>query len=265
MIGGTGKLCGRLVVAIAVSAALGCASAVTQDYCPTASATGGDVTGTWQVNAQTGSSCTAPYDRVTSGDWCSQLYYNTGGTISTVMLGHPFLAFSTGTATFMGSPGATSGLYTSDLKFVGHDTVVFPRSCLNAYGANPSCDDLTSALGQWGIQTAAENSSFRLVPLTAPQVDYPPGTQPQATYNFGNGCVDDRATGGCSCPYEVDLDAPDLGQWAVAGSTLTLYSGSSAPPYITDFSAGGGQLEMSGQGGVDLLGQTGLRLLTFTK
>src|SRR5579862_5017589 len=117
MIGGTGKTFLRALVATA-AAALGCAGATTQSYCPTAPATGGDIHGTWTVDKSHGSLCMAPYDATTSGDWCSQLVYDAGG-IRQLSLGHPDLAFTSGTATFMGDAGSTSGAYTSDLKFDG--------------------------------------------------------------------------------------------------------------------------------------------------
>jgi hypothetical protein len=267
MIGGTGRPLFGFLVALAATA-LGCGGTTTQNYCPTIDATGGSVVGAWTTNATT-PFCAAPYDRVSSGDWCSQLTLDNNG-IRTLMLGHPMLEFKTGTITFTDANGtmtaATSGNYTSMLHFEAADTAFFPRVCIDAFGATPppTCDDLTSDLGNFlASDPGSANASFRVTPVNL-LPSYPPGTGPQAVYTTMD-CVADPVKDGCSCPYVVGLDAPDVGQWSVEGTTLTLYSASSALPYVNDFAASGTELAMSGHGGLDLLGQIGLRMLTLAK
>jgi hypothetical protein len=256
------------MLAALAALALGCTGTTTQTYCPTVDATGGSVVGTWETRAGQTQFCVAPYDRVSSGDWCSQLVFDSSG-IRSLMLGHPQMNFVSGTIAFTDPNGqltdVTSGSYTSDLQFEGKDSVWFPRPCIDAYGHVPpaTCDDLTSNIGQFLSDGSSANQSFRNLPISQ-FPNYPPGTVPQATYTTGDCEIDPR--GGCTCPYSVGLDVPDKGQWGVDGAgTLTLFSETSAPPYINDYGAGNGSLAISGHLGVDLLGQTGLRMLTFAK
>jgi hypothetical protein len=272
MTGGTGRVRRLAFAAVAIATAtLGCSN-VTQDYCPTVAATGGDVVGAWQSSSQ----CTAPTDRASSGDWCNQLVFDNTG-IRALLLGHPAMSFATGTVTYTDASGnmtagATMGGFTSLLHFVsvpdasdGFNHVFFPRACLNAYGRTPAptCDDLTGALGDFLADQSQANQSYRLLPLSA-FPNYPPGTAPNATYNTMD-CIPDAVQDGCDCTYSVTLDAPDTGQWGISNGVLTMYSASSAPAYVNNYGAGGGQLAMSGEGGLDIFGQTALRYLTFKK
>jgi hypothetical protein len=262
---------------MATTAALGCGNKTVQNFCPTVQPTGGDVVGSWTSSAQ----CTAPYDRLVSTDWCSQLVFDDTG-IRVLMLGHPQMVFKTGTVTFTDTtggmmPGATSGNFTSMLHFEsivepdatpgqGNNVIFFPRQCLTAYGRTQphTCDDLTAALGGFLADPSQANQSFRLQPLQL-FPNYPPGTAPQANYVTYD-CKDDPVRDGCNCGYTVTLDAPDTGQWGIDGAgTLTLYSASSAPAYINDYGAGPKELAMSGQGGIDIFGQQGLRYLIFSR
>jgi len=265
MTGGTERSLIRLL-ALAV-AGLGCGAKTTQDYCPTVDATGGSVIGSWETNAST-QYCVAPYSRLASGDWCSQLVFDQS-SIRNLMLGHPDMAFKSGSISFTDGNGAfteaTSGNYTSMLTFEGSESMWFPRACLDAYGHVPAltCDDMTAALGGYLADDSAANQSFRNLPLSQ-FPNYPPGLAPQAVYVTMD-CKDD-ARGGCSCPYTVQLNVPDKGQWGVDGAgTLTLFSSTSAPAYPNIYGAGNGQLAISGQTGFDLLGQQGLRMIAFAK
>jgi hypothetical protein len=259
------------LVALA-TAALGC-SGTTQDYCPTVDATGGNVVGSWSTNSTT-PFCVAPYARVASGDWCSQLVFDTSG-IRNLQLGHPDLPFKSGSITFNDENGtladtqSKSGSYTSKLHFEGTDTMWFPRACMDAYGHVPAltCDDMTGALGQYLADDTAAIQAFRSLNVmqTMTQLPtYPVGLAPRAIYTTMD-CKDDPR-GGCSCPYIVGLDVPDAGKWGVDGAgTLTLFSDTAAPAYPNVYGASAGSLAISGQDGFDLLGQPGLRMIQFAK
>jgi hypothetical protein len=274
---GTARSLRGLVAALAVGA-LSCAGTTTQDYCPTVTASGGSVVGTWTTNNTT-AFCAAPYDRVSNGDWCSQLVWDPSG-IRLLMLGHPVLSFKTGTIMFTDANGqltdAQAGNYTSMLHFETDqpETVWFPQACLEAYGRplaatqQQLCDQLTGDFGQYLSDGSAANQSFRNLSLMQ-FPNYPLGTAPQAVYSTMD-CNADMDRGGCACKYLVGLDVPDKGQWGTQDGTLTLFSAASAPAYGSDYGVGkdaNGQfvLAVSGQAGVDLLGQTGLRMLSFAK
>jgi hypothetical protein len=255
------------------TAAIGCGATTTQDYCPTVDATGGSVVGSWATTSST-PFCVAPYVRVSSGDWCSQLFYGPDpGNISNVQLGHPELPFKTGSITFTdangGNTDAQSGNYTSLLHFEGTDSMWFPRQCMDAYGhvPAPTCDDLTSALGAYLADDGAAIQSFRALNVyqfNMQYPSYPPGLAPRAIYTTMDCSADPR--GGCDCPYTVGLDVPDKGQWGIDGAgTLTIFSGTSAPAYPNNYGSSGGTLAISGHGGYDLLGQPGLRMIQFAK
>jgi hypothetical protein len=274
MIGGKGRLSG-ILVALATTT-LACGRTTVQDYCPTVEPSGGDVVGSWATNSQ----CTAPYDRLASTDWCSQLVFDDTG-IRVLMLGHPQMIFKTGTVSFTDpsggmTAGASQGIFTSMLHFEsvpdpdavpgqGNNRIFFPRSCLTAGGRTQgtSCDDLTAALGGFLADPSQANQSFRILPLSQ-FPNYPPGTAPQANYTTYD-CVSDVARNGCSCGYTVTLDVPDTGGWGIDGGVLSLYSASSAPAYVNDYAASASVLAMSGHGGIDIFGQQGLRLLTFSR
>jgi hypothetical protein len=249
-------------------AALGCGATKTQDYCPTVTATGGSVVGEWTTDGQP--FCVAPISRVSSGDWCSQLVFGPGG-ISNLQLGHPELAFKTGSLSFTDSSGdGKSGDYTSLLHYEGGETVWFPRECIDAYGHVPPAkcaDDLTPALGAYLSDDGSAIQSYRalnLMQYNAQYPSYPPGLAPKASYAPMD-CTDDPR-GGCDCPYVVAFDVPDKGQWGVDGAgTLTLFSATSAPPYPNDYGATATTLAISGHQGFDLLGQPGLRMIQFAK
>ena len=141
MNGGTGRPLLRFLVAVATTIALGCGNKTVQDFCPTVEPTGGDVVGSWTTASQ----CTAPYDRLVSTDWCSQLVFDDTG-IRVLMLGHPQMVLKTGSVMFSDTTGgtmagATSGNFVSMLHFEsvvdadaipmnGNNTVFFPRVCL---------------------------------------------------------------------------------------------------------------------------------------
>jgi hypothetical protein len=206
---------------------------------------------------------------VASGDWCSQLVFDTSG-IRNLQLGHPELPFTGGTLSFTDDSGqGQHGTYTSLLHFQGSDTMWFPQACMDAYGHVPplTCDDMTSGLGEYLADDTQAIQAFRSLNVmqTMTQLPtYPIGLAPRAIYTTMDCSADPR--GGCSCPYLVGLDVPDKGQWGVDGAgKLTLFSGTSAPAYPNDYGADGKTLGISGHEGFDLFGQPGLRMIQFAK
>jgi hypothetical protein len=267
-----------LVETTAVMALLvvsGCAAKVENYNCPTVDATGdpGNILGgsTWALDDNT---CMATYDRVQSGDWCSQLVYDASG-VRFVMLGHGMVApqkdmrDSTGELTSTSEiKFAADSTYTSTLTFQGPGETYFPSSCLRAYGSAPSCDDLVAGLGANLADNGAAIQSYRLTPLGL-LPSFPPEVTPQPSYFLfdcqGEGGVKPTSNG-CHCTYTVRLVVPDKGTWAVHDQNrLTLFSITEAIPFENDFSAVGSALAMTGHGGLDLMGQPGLRTLVFKK
>jgi hypothetical protein len=265
MVGGTER---SLLGLMALATLLGCGAKTTQDYCPTVDPTGGNVVGNWATTSST-PFCVAPYARVASGDWCSQLVFDTSG-IRNLQLGHPDLPFKGATMSFTADDTqGQHGSYMSTVSFQGTDTMWFPRACMDAYGHVPplTCDDMTAALGQYLADDTAAIQAFRSLNVmqTMTQLPtYPVGLAPRAVYTTMD-CMEDPR-GGCSCPYIVGLDVPDKGTWGVDGAgTLTLFSDTAAPAYPNVYGASGTTLAISGQDGFDLLGQPGLRMIQFAK
>jgi hypothetical protein len=183
-----------------------------------------------------------------------------------VYLGHPTLHFKQGALNFIGN-----GEYSSQLRFEtmpGEAHTTFPYSCLTAYGKEPTCSDLTTAIGKYFIgddgmvDTGANLQSYRLAPLQSLPY-YPVGLVPQPTYSNFN-CQDDGKNG-CDCAYTIALDVPDHGQFAPVDTTVTLYSDTAALPYANDYTSDGATLTMTGHDGFDVMGQLGLRTLIFGK
>jgi hypothetical protein len=257
---------------------------------PTGEAKPGDITGDWEIS-QSSEFCTAQYDRVVSNDWCSQLVWDANG-VRQVYLGHPWL--SVNTKSLSGAPSGltlnadempdpndpskmiTEKTYRSDLPFgPSAATTTFPRACLTAYGQpGDSCGDFQKALIKYVGYNSAEPDkgdkgsawqSFNLLSLQF-QPNYPQGLVPAPGYS-GITCLPaTSAGGGCTCTYNVSLDIHDTGTWTnERGTILSLYSDSATLPYDTDYATDGTILGMSGHDGFDLLGQRGLRRLTWTR
>ncbi|HXK17739.1 MAG TPA: hypothetical protein VNG33_08050 [Polyangiaceae bacterium] len=235
---------------------LGCSgTSSTNNYgCGVVSACGGDVDGSWTVNG----ACTNPYDPVTSGDWCSQLTID-GNGLRLAMLGHDVLAFKSASATF----NAADNSYETQVAFAGASHKEFPTACLTGFGQEPTCTDLADKLTMYLSDTSAATQAFFLTPLQLlPQ--YPPGLAPKPSYsNFK--CVDSANRDRCECTYAVGLSVLDKGVFSTSSGQLSLFSSTEALPYVADYCVSGAQMQMTGHAGTDLLGQTGLRALTFKK
>jgi hypothetical protein len=261
-------------VALVALMAVGCSQKLENYGCPTVDATGDPnqiLSGSgWTLD----DACAASYDRVQSGDWCSQLVYDSNG-VRMAILGHGTLVPMKGDdemgkprsgITFAHDPNTMLPVYTSTLTFEGPGVTSFPAACLRAYGAEPTCDDLISGLDMYLSDNFAAQQSYRLGAMLP---YYPIDVIPQPYYyNFD--CLPQGSDGGtsgdgCRCTYTVRLVVPDKGTWVVSGSMLSLFSVSDALPYDNDFAATGAQLQMVGHAGLDLMGQQGLRTLVFAK
>jgi hypothetical protein len=260
-------------VALVALIAVGCTEKIANYGCPTVDATGDPAQilsgSSWTLD----NACAASYDRVQSGDWCSQLVYDANG-VRMAILGHGTLVPLKGDdqngmpntgITFAQDPNTTLPIYNSTLTFEGPGATTFPGACLRAYGAEPTCDDLIAGLNTYLGDNFGAQQSYRLG-VVLPY--YPNDVIPQPYYyNFD--CLplgsDGGSGDGCRCTYTVRLVVPDKGTWVVNGGMLSLFSVSDALPYDNDFATAGTQLQMVGHAGLDLMGQPGLRTLVFAK
>jgi hypothetical protein len=212
----------------------------------------------------------------TSGDWCSGLVYSTG-MVGYANLWHDAPAFADGQVSFKpdhtygvtltfstpgyanggGDPDAGTG--TGAAAGPGSNTTHFAPICLLAYGANPSCADLSAGL-----------TTF-----------YKP--VPPSTASFQNIQCAPASDGGCDCSYVYVVVVQDSGNWSVSGNTLLedstmgtySYNGlflttqgapSQVPtqPMQATFCGQNGQLLLTGANGSSLSWVTGLRTMKLT-
>lgn len=246
-----------LVLATAIA---GCGGKGVAGYCPDTAACGGDLTGVWQIGnvcefgeptppllvvpsppavsvPQTPAlATTAPPTATVSGDWCSNLvYYATSAQQDGTKLGGgTFYArprsLVKGTAAFLAD-------HTYNLGTVGEakETTHFPRSCLTAYGANPTCSELTKALNDATFANIVDMS-----------------------------CADASDTG-CDCTYVVTESGGSMGTWRADGGTLIIYPISGGAPQPADYCVQGNTLTMGGKNGAHLNASAGTRTLTMTR
>jgi hypothetical protein len=138
---------------------------------------------------------------------------------------------------------SSDGFYSVAVQTISDNVVHFPQYCLTAYGANPSCADLQSALTQYETMP---NFLTRAVPFV---------------------CTD--TPGGCDCSYGYEGTAADQGTWRKAGNILYFFSAQNEtdPTVETTFCASpdGKNLSISGRDGQSLFNVKGLRSFTFTR
>ncbi len=190
-----------------------------------------------------------------AGDWCYSLEYlpsgpadagfTPGGVVTVALPIPPGGIEPTANLGDAGPPVLftlqADNTYTVYAKTLAYAQIHFAPPCLTAFGASPSCSDLTT-------QTQAH--------LTAVSA---------GTYlNFS--CVDSQA-GGCDCSYAYAGEAADQGSWRVSGTVLYFLSESNATQQVvaTDFCAGDNSLVISGHNGISLFNDRGLRTLTLTR
>jgi len=264
----TAKLCWELLWArsatlfaalCAVLAVSGCSGKGVAGSCKDIAACGGDPTGTWTIGNVCQFDVTSPPllmsptapgyltpqtpaladpapNPTTAGDWCSGLIYlpppaaGMGSPVAGIQFWPAPLAFSGGSVAFEADHN-----YTVITTLDAAQTTHFSQACLQAYGAKPSCAELTT-----GLQTVSNP-------------------------NYQNLECRDASDGGCDCDYTLEGTGSDSGTWAVKGNQIIEYSSSSGkPPQAVDFCVDGSTLTLGGANGASL-GTAGLRSLTATK
>jgi hypothetical protein len=203
--------------------------------------------------AQTPSKATPPKS---AGDWCYSLEYLppapadagfTMGGVVTVTLPIPPGGIAPAAALgdagppvlFSLQPNNTYAVYANTLAYA--QGIHFAPPCLTAFGATPTCSDLTSQTQAY--LTAHSQVAFR---------------------DFS--CVD-SADGGCDCSYEYAGEAADQGSWRVSGTVLYFLSESNATQQVvaTDFCSQRNSLVISGHNGISLFNDHGLRTLMLMR
>ena len=218
--------------------------------CKPITACGGNPAGAWQVAA----ACEMT-TALTNGDKCSQLVIDANG-VASVMLGHPAMSVSRGQVTF-----ATDGTYSAEVDFETPTgaTTSFPAFCLAGAGQAPlTCSALAVGLVSALAEPTAAAQSYALKPASQlPQ--FPDGLGPQPAY--GNLQCADAATGGCDCKYVIGDPVMDRGTFTIDAGIISLSSMGATAPFVTDFCAATGSLQLGAHRGGHRLGQGGLHTL----
>jgi hypothetical protein len=258
--------CAKTAVFTALFCAVGCSGKGVAGNCPDLPACGGDPSGVWEVQSEcqfdvpkpplTASpiasaystpqtpALSAPSDATTnSGDWCSGLVYLPPSASSSMALGGiafypPPLDFKDGNVTFTASDDPAKQLYQFTIAISSTPQLThFSPACLQAYGANPSCDDLTAGL-------LAEGNSV----------------------NYQNPVCALAADQGCDCRYTIADTSGDSGNWRIEGNAIYLFNSPSGnPPQVMDYCVQGDTMTLSGKDGSHLIGSAGVRSMVLTK
>jgi hypothetical protein len=132
--------------------------------------------------------------------------------------------------------------YNVAVQSTGVTTGHFAPSCLQAYGANPSCSDLEAQL------TTSQQGQPNFL------IHDPPFTCVKASDN------------GCDCTWYWQSTEADQGVWQTSGDILYFFSnqGTNQPIIETTFCAKPGQqLAVSGRNGSSMFSVEGLRTMTL--
>jgi hypothetical protein len=251
-------------------AGAGCGGRGAAGTCATYPACGGDPAGDWTLDIACESLVVKPYQQLslpeqlrqpqtstleppqtqptTSGDWCSQLIYqptDTSAPIKSVVLWHGPLDIRGG-ALYHNQDHT----YTATIIFGGPQHTFFPGACLIAYQSNaakPTCSQLGADLTEY----LTTQPSFAKPGM--------PGTQ-------GIECV--TQSDGCDCAYDYQLISADLGVWELDPTDSTAiihHSKNGSEPQRSAFCApsGSNTLQLTGIDGTSMLGQQGLRSLSY--
>jgi hypothetical protein len=222
-----------------------------QDPCaPTGTPCGGDPSGTWQVvsgcrepvyqpplpltyNQQPATMARQPAPEPTSSDWCSYLVYDPSmGTITNFLFPHDALVLGEGgTVTY-----TSDGTFGVILSTPGYGQVDLSASCLQRFGAFPTCAEVTDKLT---VYAAADGSYHDIA------------------------CSDD-GNSGCACTYRISFNPSGgslAGRWVEDGTMLTHFSSGFRLPSQADYcvDGGGGTMTLWSHDQTDLWDQPGLR------
>ncbi|HEY4105993.1 MAG TPA: hypothetical protein VGM44_18960 [Polyangiaceae bacterium] len=257
---------GKAALFTAVFCAVGCNGKGVAGDCPDQPACGGDPSGVWEVQSEcqfdvpkaplTTSPIASAYmtpqspalasggaPPTNSGDWCSGLVYLPPSSTNTNPLAgiafyQPPLDFREGNVTFTASDDPTQQLFQFTVAITsGPQLTHFTPACLQAYGANPSCDDLTAGLIAEGTSVNYQN--------------------PQCTL---------AADQGCDCSYTIGDTSGDSGDWRIIGNSIYLFNSPSGnPPQTMDYCVQGDTMTLSGKDGSHLNGSAGVRSMVLKK
>ncbi len=252
--------------AVLFTSALGCSGKGVAGQCADLPACGGDPSGTWQIQnecefdvpqqptsispvasayttPQTPALAPPPGSPTNSGEWCSGLVYlpatsATANQLAGVAFYPAPLEFNQGNVNFTASDDPAQQLFQFTIGVKSAvQTTHFTPACLQAYGANPSCDDLTAGL-------LAQGTSV----------------------NYQNPSCSTASDGGCDCTYNLADTNGDSGQWRIIGNSIyTFNSPSGHPAQAMDYCVNGNTMTLSGKDGSHLLGSAGIRTMTLTK
>jgi hypothetical protein len=232
------------------------ASCRTQDPCGAPSAAcGGDPTGAWDIvlgcrdpayqppppltyYGQPDTTARQPPPEMTSSDWCSYLVYDPNVGITKFLFPYDTLFLSGGKVNYR-----SDGTFSVLLATQGHGHVDLSASCLNRFGALPSCDELTAQLTTFAATEPAYQDIM---------------------------CVDDGAAG-CNCTYSLQFEPSGgalSGRWTTDGTgVMTHFAGNFQLPsqvdYCVDSSGATPTLTLWGHDHTDIWNQAGIRQLSL--
>ena len=188
---------------------------------------------------------TPPPNTTTSGDWCSGLVYkapidatdSTVGNVSFFTLPLSVTnAYNINTIAFL-DDGNGSKTYSTSVFGASPEVTHFTRTCLNAYGANPTCSELQA------------------------------GLRALTSVNYVNDSLlcSASADNGCDCAYTEVETSGDVGVWRVEGTSIIQFPGDGKPRQTTDFCVNGNTMTIGGKNGSHLLNSAGRRSMVLTK
>jgi hypothetical protein len=243
-----------LGLALSLSMASACQP---QDPCaPAGTACGGDPSGVWGVangcrepiyqpalpttyDQQPATMARQPPPEPTSSDWCSYLVYDANmGKITSFIFPHDALPLGEGgTVTY-----ASDGTFGAILSTPGYGQADLSASCLERFGAFPSCADVTTKLATF----AGPDGSYHDI-----------------------ACSDDGG-GGCLCTYRISFNPSGgslSGRWSTSDTLLTHFSSGFRLPSQADYcvDAGGGTMTLWAHDQTDLWDQPGLRTVVLQR
>ena len=258
-------LLGVLTFGVALAAA-GCGGKGTAGTCSTYPACGGDPKGDWTLTDGCENLVVNPYQEpslpeqlqqpqvtteappqpqpTTSGDWCSQLVYEPttkpSMPVQGVVLWHGPPTVSSGYL-----HQNADGTYDALIQFKTSEHTYFANACLTRFeSVAPSCAKLGADLETY----LASQPSFKFDATTM-------------------ACTGDSSVG-CTCSYDYQVQAPDLGAWHVdpSDSKTIVYAGTTrTEPQSATFCQTGDVLELSGANGSDLFSAQGVRSAKFQR
>jgi hypothetical protein len=255
--------------ALALLGTAGCAGKGTAGSCGDIASCGGNPVGKWTATGvcqfavpqqpllmapappanttpQSPNLAAPPPTPTTAGDWCSGLVYlspqvvaaqqdagTSTGPVQQINFWSAPLNFQQATVAFNDDKS-----YSLTITVSSPETTHFAPACLRAYGANPTCDELTAGL------------------LTAPNP------------NYGDLTCSTASDGGCDCSYVLEGTQGNTGTWSIVDNIMYAYNPlSQDPPQAMNFCVSGAPgletMTLSGHNGAHLPGAVGVRSMAL--